>query len=350
MPTGEAHPGISPPAEPTSGPRGSAIGAAIADIKLAHTVFALPFAVLAAFLVAPRGLDSGGILWPTFAGQLGVVVVCMVFARTWAMVVNRLADHRFDRDNPRTARRAIPAGRLGVRQGWMVALGAAALFWTSAGLFWVFYGNPWPAVLAVPVLGWIALYSYTKRFTMLCHLFLGSALAVSPIAAAIAVGGMDVFLGGGTSTNAQGVPAVTLWVPRAGASILLVALFVMLWVAGFDVAYALQDLDFDKRVGLRSIPARFGVRGALWVSRGLHLLAFAALVMVARGGEFGPAFTVATIAVGALLVFEHTVLARRGIAGLPMAFFTVNGIISVTVALAGVADILMRSHPAPPYP
>lgn len=329
-------------AEPMGGaPRAGALASALGDIKLAHTVFALPFAVLAAFLVAPRG-NEGAITWGAFSGQLGLVVVCMVCARTWAMVVNRLADHRFDAANPRTARRAIPGGRVTVWQGWMVALAAAALFWASAGLFWVFYGNAWPAMLAVPVLAWIALYSYTKRFTMLCHLFLGSALAVSPIAAAIAVGGMDVFLGGGTITNAQGLPAVTLWVPRAGASILLVALFVMLWVAGFDVAYALQDLDFDKRVGLRSIPARLGVRGALWVSRALHLAAFASLVLVARSGEFGPAFTGATIAVGALLVFEHAVLARRGIAGLPMAFFTVNGIISVTVALAGVADILMR--------
>ena len=338
-----AHPGspinAGAAGEPRAGAR--ALGAALADIKLAHTVFALPFAVLAAFLVAPRGAD-GAIAWGPFSGQLGLVVVCMVCARTWAMVVNRLADHRFDGANPRTARRAIPGGRVTVRQGWVVALAAAALFWACASLFWVCFGNAWPAILAVPVLGWIALYSYTKRFTMLCHLFLGSALAASPIAAAIAVGGMRVFLDGGTIPGASGLPVVAMWIPEAGKAILMLAIFVMLWVAGFDVAYALQDLDFDRRMGLRSIPARLGVRGALWVSRGLHALAFACLVLVARGGSFGPAFTVATIGVGALLVFEHTVLARRGVAGLPMAFFTVNGIISVTVALAGIADILMR--------
>jgi len=295
-----------------------ALALALSDIKLAHSVFALPFALLASFMSADLERPA------RFGAQLVVIVACMVLARTWAMMVNRLADHRFDAANPRTRRRVIASGALGVRQGWTIALASAGLFIACCAAFLV-WANPWPLILSVPVLAWIALYSYTKRFTALAHLFLGAALAISPIAAMIAI---DPDL-------------LWSWSPQARAVVLLAG-FVLLWVAGFDVDYALQDLDFDRRTGLRSIPARLGPRGALWVSRAMHTGAFALLVAANFPDErLAYIFSFATIGVGAILVFEHTVLARRGVAGRPLAFFTLNGVVSVVLGVAGCVDVVV---------
>lgn len=297
---------------------GAPVVLGLTDIKLAHSVFALPFAVLGAFLAA-AGRD-GAIGWRRFGGQLGLVVACMVFARTWAMLVNRLADRHFDAANPRTARRAIASGRLRARDGLLVALASAAAFLACCAGFWAAYGNPWPIVLALPTLAWIAFYSFTKRFTALSHLFLGGALAVSPLAAAIAV----------RPAALADTPA--LW---------LLAGMVLLWVAGFDVAYALQDIEFDRGAGLRSVPARLGPRRALWASRAMHAVAFACLVGAATAdARLGALFYGAVALVGALLVFEHVVLARRGVAGLPLAFFTVNGVVSCVLGVAGCVDVV----------
>lgn len=288
----------------------------MADIKLAHTVFALPFAVLAAALAVAPGTPT-----PTLAAVFGLVLLCMVLARTWAMLVNRLADARFDAENPRTAQRAVAAGRLGRRQGWAIAATAAALFCAAAALFIPAAQNPWPLWLCLPVLGFIALYSYTKRFTALCHLFLGAALALSPVAAAIAV----------RPDALADTPAVW-WL--AG--------YVLAWVAGFDVIYALQDLDFDRGRGLKSIPAALGWRGAVWTSRALHAAAIAALVTASLADDrLGPVFAVGVAAAAALLVTEHLVLIRRGARGIPMAFFTLNGIVSLVLGAAGLADLAL---------
>lgn len=283
------------------------------DIKLAHSVFALPFAILASFLARP--LDAS---WTRFGGQLALVVGCMVAARTWAMLFNRIADRRLDAANPRTRARALAAGLVSTRQAWAVALGAAGVLIALAAGFLAF-DNAWPVILSVPVLAWIAFYSLTKRFTVLCHVFLGGALAASPLAAALAI-----------HPPALGAP--TLW---------FLALMVMLWVAGFDVIYALQDLEFDRQRGLSSIPARLGARGAAWCARALHLGAFAALVCAARSGpRFGMLFSAGIGAVGALLIVEHVVLARQGLRGLNVAFFTLNGVVSLVLGLAGVIDLL----------
>lgn len=292
---------------------------AAADIKLAHSVFALPFAVLGAFLARPA---EGS--WGRFAGQLALVVVCMVAARTWAMMVNRIADREFDAANPRTARRAVASGRLGLRDARLIAAGAAGAFIAACGAFAGAYGNAWPLVLSGPVLGWIALYSYTKRFTWLCHVFLGGALAVSPLAAAIAVEPSAVLAGR--------VPAL-FWLSG----------MVVAWVAGFDVIYALQDVAFDRERGLHSVPSRLGVGRAIWISRGLHALALAMLAMAWRTDPRlnGAIFGAAVALVGALLVVEHAILARRGEAGLEMAFFTVNGVVSCVVGGLGVAAVVL---------
>lgn len=298
----------------------SRLGLALSDIKVAHSVFALPFAVLGAVFASPSARGEAG--WDRLVGQAGLVVACMVFARTWAMLVNRIADWQFDRENPRTARRVIASGRLSEKHAVAIAFGFAGGFVACCSLFWLFFQNPWPLVLSVPVLVWIAFYSFTKRFTALCHVFLGGALAASPLAAAIAVDPGFLF-----SAAGQG-----LW---------MLAGMVVCWVAGFDIAYALQDLDFDRSRGLRSIPAALGVSGSLWVSRLLHVAALGLLVGFAFSDERLGALTRAAAGlVACLLVVEHVVLARRGIAGLPMAFFTLNGVISVTIGTLASVDLI----------
>lgn len=287
-----------------------------ADIKVAHSVFALPFAVLAVFLARPDSLGTPGLL-----GRLVLVVACMVFARTWAMLVNRLADRELDAANPRTAGRALASGRLRTRDGVTAAALCALAFLGCTALFGVLFANWWPTILAVPVLGWIAFYSFTKRFTALCHIFLGGALAASPICAAIAI-----------DPHALGSTPSLWWL--AG--------MVLCWVAGFDVIYALQDLEHDRTAGLSSIPAALGPHGAAIVSRGLHTLAAGCLILAwCSDPRLGVLFAVAVAAAIGLLVAEHIVLIRRGLAGLDMAFFTINGVVSCLIGVVGVADILL---------
>jgi 4-hydroxybenzoate polyprenyltransferase len=285
------------------------------DIKLAHSVFALPFALLAAVMARPAGESV-----PVTLSKVALVVVCMVLARTWAMLVNRLADRGFDAANPRTSRRALAAGRLSVRDAAAFTLGCAGAFILVTAAFWLAFDNLWPVVLSVPVLAWIAFYSFTKRFTALCHVFLGGALAASPIAAAIA---MDPGSLGHTPS---------LW---------WLAGMVVLWVGGFDVIYALQDVDFDRDTGLHSIPARLGPERAIWISRFMHAGAAGCLVAAAASDDrFGRVFGVGVVLVFALLITEHVILAKRGRAGLEMAFFTVNGVVSCVLGIAGVVDVL----------
>ncbi len=306
------------PASPTrSAPTiTGSIKLAAADIKLAHSVFALPFAILGAFLARDAAEP-----WSRTLLKLTLVIICMVGARTWAMLVNRLADAGIDAANPRTVRRAIASGALSPRAGLGIALLAAAAFIAGAAGFWLVDGNWWPLALSVPVLAWLAFYSFAKRFTLLCHVLLGSALAISPLAAAIAV--------------------------RPGAladvhSLYWLAGMVLLWVAGFDVIYALQDVDYDQRVGLHSIPAKLGVGPAIILSRVMHTLAAGCLLLAALNDpRFGWIFLVATAVAGGLLIAEHIVLAKRGKAGLEMAFFTLNGIVSCVVGLAGVLDLFV---------
>jgi 4-hydroxybenzoate polyprenyltransferase len=288
---------------------------ALSDIKLHHSVFALPFAVLGAFLALPASPD-----WPRFAGQLALIIICMFFARTWAMLVNRIADRRFDADNPRTARRPLASGALSLRAALTTASSSAGAFLLCCGSFLLFFDNPWPLILGLPTLLWIAFYSFTKRFTALCHVFLGGALAASPVAAAIAID-----------------PAALAHTP----SIWLLAGMVLCWVAGFDILYALQDLDFDRRTRLHSVPAALGPRGAAWVSRSLHLAAIVLLILaVTNDDRLGAAFLAAAVFATFLLIFEHAIVIKRGLAGLPMAFFTINGFVSLILGAVGSLDAI----------
>jgi 4-hydroxybenzoate polyprenyltransferase len=295
---------------------------AMGDIKFAHSVFAMPFAILGAFLVAPYLSDAPdhGIDWSRFAKMLVLIVVCMVLARNWAMLVNRIADAEIDAKNPRTSRRAFASGALRMRDGYLLLGFNAIAFLIACSLFGFLFENWWPIMLGAPVLVWIGFYSFTKRFTWLCHLFLGGALAASPIAAAIAVGPENI---------------------AHAHAIFPIAAMVLWWVAGFDIIYALQDLEYDQEVGLSSIPSRFGWKRAAWLSRVLHMLAVISLMIAWRlEPRFGVLFGIGIGCVVVALIYEHVILAKRGKAGIPMAFFTLNGIVSVVLGLAGVVDLL----------
>lgn len=308
----------APPAPPPSAPQPSLLAqarAAAGDIKLAHSVFALPFAVLGAVLA--RRVEE------PFAGPAALVIVCMVLARTWAMLVNRLADARIDARNPRTARRAIPAGRVRPERAAQLAGLCAGGFLLACVFFAILWANPWPMLLGTPVLLWLAAYSFAKRFTWWCHAMLGTALGIAPLAAALAISPVSL------------AQQPSLW---------LLALMVTLWVGGFDVIYALQDRDFDRACGLHSIPARFGIGASLWISRAAHALALAALAAAAwLEPRFGVAMGLAVAGTGVLLMVEHAILARAARAGDPrleMQWFTVNGVISVAIGVLGVIDAL----------
>ena len=304
------------------------IGAIAADIKLAHSVFAMPFALLAAFMAAPWTAEKGlsDLSFSTearsrFAGQIVLVIAAMVFARTAAMLANRILDRTIDRDNPRTAQRAIPSGQLGLRQALIALACCAILFIVICAGFGLLYQNWWPLILALPVLTWICAYGWFKRFTSLCHIYLGSSLAISPIAAAIAIN-----------------PAAVV----EQASIWLIGTMVLCWVAGFDIIYALQDVEIDRKQGLFSIPSRLGVQRAMLISRTLHALSIACLIAcLLIDDRLDLLFGLGIAAVCALLLYEHLTVARWGTTKIAIAFFTLNGIISCLLGALGIVDVLL---------
>ncbi len=290
-----------------------------ADIKLAHSLFALPFAVLAAFLAARP--TAAPIDWRTFGLQLLLVVVAMVIARTAAMLSNRLLDRRIDARNPRTAGRAIPSGRLSPRTAASAIGVCTVLFLLVCAGFWFVDANPWPLILGLPVLAWICAYGVFKRFTMWCHVYLGSSLAISPLAAALAVHPPAI------------VEQPALW---------LLSAMVLGWVAGFDVIYALQDVDVDREEGLHSLPSRLGPTRAMWVSRILHTGAAACLVAAALiDPRLTWLFGAGVAIVIGLLLYEHLTVSRWGTTKIALAFFTINGVISCVLGGLGVLDVLV---------
>jgi len=265
-------------------------------IKLQHTVFALPFAVIS--LVTATGAG-----WPPVRIWLWVLVA-MVSARTAAMTFNRLVDQDIDAENPRTAGRPLPTGRLSRRFAWGVLAGSVAIFFVAAAAL-----NPLCLALAPPALAVLLAYSYTKRFTALSHLWLGFALGISPIGAWAA------------ATGRLALPPMVL------------GLGVMLWVAGFDVIYSLQDEVFDREHGLHSIPVRLGAAGALRVARLLHTGALACFLVFALMAGGGPWRLAAVALAVALLLWQHR-LARPGdLSRVDAAFFTANGALSLLMCV-----------------
>ena len=273
-------------------------------IKWEHSIFALPFALTGAMLAA-----NG---WPP-AYKLVLIVVCMVTARTAAMAFNRWADADIDAANVRTASRAIPAGLLSRRFVMFFWIACSVLFLLAASQL-----NRLTLALAPFALAVVLLYSYTKRITRWSHLFLGLALGIAPTAAWIAVrGSLD---------------------PR----ILVLTLAVLFWTGGFDVLYACQDIEHDRRVGLNSIPQAVGLEGAFWIARGMHLLMLLCLVWLGELFAFGPIAWVGLGMVAALLGYEHLIVSPHDLRRLNAAFFTLNGIISMLFFIAVAASILWR--------
>ena len=261
-------------------------------IKFEHTLFALPFAFLGAVLSA-GGLPS--------LQQIIFITLAMVGARSAAMTFNRIADRDIDAANPRTRNRELPSGKLSIGFAWAFLFASIILFLFAAySLNWLTFALSPVALLSV--LG----YSYAKRFTAFAHLILGWALAISPTAAWIAVRG-----------------AIDSPIP------LLLSLLVLMWTAGFDVLYACQDFDFDKKAGLRSIPARYGIGNSLWIARFLHLQAFLVLVLLYFVVGLGWLSLAGVLAVGALLIYQHTLVKPNDLSRMNAAFFTTNAFVSV---------------------
>ena len=271
-------------------------------VKIEHTIFALPFAFLGAFLAA-RGFPR--------PAQIGWILLAMVGARSAAMAFNRLVDLPFDARNPRTAERALPRGLL--TRNFVIAFiiaSSAVLVFAASRL------NRLSLELSPVALGIVLLYSYTKRFTWLTHIFLGISLACAPIGAWVAVRG------------------------SMSPSPLILGLAVVLWVAGFDVIYSCQDVEFDRRELLYSIPKRFGVRAALWISAALHLLMLGILGFLFRREGLGIISFSGLTAVGLLLAYEHSLVRPKDLSRANTAFFAINGWISVLLFATTMIDLL----------
>ncbi|MBI3462476.1 MAG: UbiA family prenyltransferase [Planctomycetes bacterium] len=285
-------------------------------VRFSHTLFALPFALLAAVLAWWQNAQEG-IAWR--GQQLAGILLCMVFGRTTAMAFNRLADRRLDAENPRTAARHLPRRMLSLSAVWTLTTLSTAGFVLST--LW-FLPNPWPIRLAIPVLLFVCGYSFTKRFTMLSHFWLGASLMLAPMAAWIAVRGQ-----------------AGQW-PLAWPPVLLGAA-VLFWVAGFDIIYACQDIAFDRRAGLKSIPARLGAAGALRVAAACHAVMVLWLIALPLAFPLGWIYDLGVAAIAGLLIYEHLLVCPEDLQRVNVAFFHVNSIISVGLLVVGVADLLL---------
>lgn len=271
-------------------------------IKFEHTLFALPFAYTAALLTAHRIPSLYQLLW---------ITVAMVGARTAAMSFNRLIDRHIDAANPRTAGRALPQGLLAVSEMWLYIILSLTLLAVAAVNL-----SPLAVTLFPVVLFFLTFYSYTKRFTWLCHFFLGATLGLAPLCAWAAL--------------ANEVPVQPL----------LLAIGVTIWVAGFDIIYACDDYSFDKKAGIFSIPARFGITQAFWIARALHLLTPVFFILVGQQLALGLFYWLGLAAAMALLAYQHCLIQPQNLAQTGAAFMQSNGIISVIIFLGTLLDVL----------
>lgn len=293
---------------------GNSIRAWADMVKIAHSVFALPFALVAVFLAA----RSDPALGTPRAWHLLLVVICMVAARSVAMTFNRIVDAQIDARNPRTASRPLPAGRLSLASAWGMLLLSAITFGMGCMGFYIWFGNTWPLLLSGPVLLYLCGYSFTKRFTRFSHFYLGSAIGLSPLAAWVAVAPQTL-----------------------GVEVVLLMVAVMCWIGGFDIIYACQDVDVDRREGLFSLPSRIGPARALWVARAAHLMVVACLVALGTVADLGGIYAVGVALAAALLLVENALVRADDLSRVNLAFFTINGIVSVAFAAAAIGDILL---------
>jgi 4-hydroxybenzoate polyprenyltransferase len=282
-------------------------------IRFSHTLFALPFALLSAVLA----WQEPGSFHPL---QLLGIVLCMVFARSAGMAFNRLVDRKLDAVNPRTAQRHLPTGQLSVLAVTAFTVICAGGFVASAVLF-IAFDNYWPLYLSVPVLLFLFGYSFSKRFTYLCHAWLGAALLLTPVSAWIAIHG-----------------------PEALAVPFIVGLAVLFWVTGFDILYACQDVEFDRQARLASVPARFGVRASLRMALACHvgMLVWLVLLYWAAQPYLGWIYLSGLAAVAVLLAYEHWLVRPDDLSRVNRAFFHVNGVISIGLLLVVLLQVMVK--------
>ncbi|UCD27771.1 MAG: UbiA family prenyltransferase [Planctomycetota bacterium] len=288
-------------------------------IKFSHSVFALPFALMATFLAARSAHRAGDAPrhYPSIM-QLILIIACMVTARSVAMTFNRIIDADVDARNPRTNSRAIPTGIISKTQATIFLLAAAGAFILCCAGFWWLDGNLFPITLSLPVLGYLCLYSYTKRFTNWSHFVLGSAIALSPVAAWLAIHPASV-----------GSPAVVL-------------LFtVTLWIGGFDIIYACQDIQIDQAEKLFSLPSHIGPARALWIARLAHLGTIVLLVILMPLANLGWLYGIGVGMVAILLLIENALVRADDFSKINLAFFAVNGIISIVLGILAIIDCLL---------
>lgn len=293
-------------------------------IRFSHTLFALPFALLAAVMAWVTPLPAGEAPLRFSWQHLGGILLCMVAARSAAMAFNRLADQQIDAANPRTRARHLPAG--------LLSRGSVILFTVlCSGAFvagtLLFLPNPWPLVLSVPVLLFLLGYSYAKRFTPFAHFWLGIGLMLAPVCVWIALRGQVL-----TEHPADLLPA------------LLLGLAVFCWVSGFDIIYACQDADFDRKFQLRSVPAALGVPLALRLAAACHVvtvLLLASLPVLCPQLSLGWIYGTGLAAVALLMVYEHSLVRADDLTRVNLAFFNVNAIISLGLLLVGTIDLLV---------
>jgi 4-hydroxybenzoate polyprenyltransferase len=280
-------------------------------IRFSHTLFALPFALLSAAL-AWKTKNEFSII------ELLGIVACMVFARSAAMAFNRIADQKFDAVNPRTASRHLPSGQVNLGQAWVFTLICSAGFITATLIF-LARGNPWPTILSVPVLLFLGVYSFTKRFTIFSHFWLGVSLMLAPVSSWIAICGM-----------------------RNLDAPFVLGLAVLFWVAGFDILYACQDVNFDQKVGLFSVPARLGIPSSLWVALACHLIMIALLICLwVILPHLSWIYLAGVGCVGALLAYEHWIVRPDDLERVNQAFFHVNSVISVGLFLVVLLQLAL---------
>ena len=282
-------------------PLNTKLGHVVDAIKFEHTVFALPFAYIAMVLAA-RGWPG---LW-----TVGWVTAAMVGARTCAMATNRVVDRLIDARNPRTAGRHLPRGLLGAGEMKLLAAAGAVLMFVAAAML-----NPLCLALSPLALLFLVGYSYTKRFTWTSHWILGFTDGIAAAGGWIAV------------TGRFDTPALVLWFALT------------VWIAGFDLIYACQDVEFDRAHGLHSVPARFGMDAALWTARINHALTAVALAALGILAALGPIYWIGWLVVVGLLIYEHSLVSTRDLSRLDMAFFNVNGYIALVVLVAVVAGL-----------
>lgn len=281
------------------------LGVFLEMIKIEHTIFALPFAFMGAIVGAYTLLDS----LPSWS-EIGWILVAMVGARTAAMGLNRVIDRLIDARNPRTAMRAIPAGLLGVKEvGLYIALSFGILFLAASQL------DPICLYLMPIAVFFLVIYSYTKRFTWLCHIVLGLTIGLAPLGAWVAV---------------TGEFTLTAW---------LLYVANVFWLAGFDIIYACQDYEFDRTNGIRSIPARFGLKRALQLAALFHIITASGLIAILWTASLGWIYAVGLIIVSGILLFEHAIVKPDNLSRLQTAFFSMNGLLSVVMFVFTFIDV-----------